>query len=201
MRIRCSGRPTLSLGTAAGSRTGTWRKESPEDHHRAGQNRRTIAPSKEDAQRVSLPLIATECLMESCRSLRPITIARAWAHDASRRRLSASALLAALGALAAISLAPLRGEAGSFSGNWWFDVCAKDYALCTGYMAAVMDLYQFTDKPNYCPPTGPGGARIDHVQAIVLKYLQEHPDKRHLPFARLTLDALERAYPCRKNSN
>jgi Rap1a immunity proteins len=138
--------------------------------------------------------------MESLRSLRPIATTRGWAHGASRRRLRASALLAALGALT-ISLAPLRGEAGSFSGNWWFDVCAKDYALCSGYMAAVMDLYQFTDKPSYCPPTGPGGARIGHVQAIVLKYLQEHPEKRHLPFARLTLDALERAYPCRKDSN
>jgi Rap1a immunity proteins len=87
------------------------------------------------------------------------------------------------------------------TGNWWFALCVKNEPMCTGYIAAVVDIYEFTHAPSYCPPRGPNGANIGQVQDIVVKYVRDNPEKRHLPFMRLTLDALEKAFPCQSKSN
>ena len=77
----------------------------------------------------------------------------------------------------------------------------KDEPMCTGYMAAIVDIHQYTRAPSYCPPIGANGATIGQVQDIVVKHLRDHPEKRHLPFIRLTLDALEKAFSCQAKSN
>jgi hypothetical protein len=63
----------------------------------------------------------------------------------------------------------------------------------------LTEYHNLPDMPQaYCAPQG---VTVGQLRDAVIKYLMDHPERRHLPFARLALDALKASFPCRKNSN
>ena len=68
------------------------------------------------------------------------------------------------------------------------DILVQGY--CAGAVAAVV-----ATNPSVCPP-----GRMDTGQAVavVLRFLDMHPDRLHESFFALALEALGRAWPCKK---
>ena len=72
-------------------------------------------------------------------------------------------------------------------------------AVCLGFIAGVIHAInsnsQFQKTSNkYCGPNVP----IIQSKAIVVKYLNDHPEKLHLDSYFLILDAIQKAFPCPK---
>jgi len=64
-------------------------------------------------------------------------------------------------------------------------------SLCLGYIQGVADVFKDT---SICFPKGvtPG-----QMESIVIKYLNEYPDRLHYSADSLVLDALGKAFPCK----
>lgn len=69
---------------------------------------------------------------------------------------------------------------------------------CVGYIRGIMHSIPNTNylsgRNFICMPTG-----VQTIQAIdiVIKYLNDHPERRHLHQSELALHALWQAFPCR----
>lgn len=71
-------------------------------------------------------------------------------------------------------------------------------AWCAGYVVGVVDtlnLYDTTGERRICLPQTATG---DQVRDIVMRYLTEHPESRHLDGAGGAALALEAAFPCKQ---
>lgn len=89
-------------------------------------------------------------------------------------------------------------SAGFNDGNALFNACSNDGGYykegqCLGYVTGVFDSFEGV---YVCAP--------EHVTAgqakdIVVKYLTEHPEKRHEPAAFLVGSALNDVFPCKKS--
>jgi hypothetical protein len=102
---------------------------------------------------------------------------------------------------------PVR--AGSFvNGNELLGRCTSesgfDSGLCRGYLQGIVDAsvalatWEFKQddggrRPGTCLPND---VTVGQVVDVWLKYAKEHPEKRHLAAASLTLNAFEDAWPC-----
>jgi len=75
-----------------------------------------------------------------------------------------------------------------------------DAALCSGFMQGITQtnlVYQYgPSKPLFCLPED----GIANLQAsrIVLKWLQEHPERLHEGETLLAITAFKQAFPCKK---
>ena len=49
---------------------------------------------------------------------------------------------------------------------------------------------------RFCVPQGPGGVNNKQMVDLVMIYLRDHPEIRHLPAAGLVTAALKRKFPC-----
>jgi hypothetical protein len=77
--------------------------------------------------------------------------------------------------------------------------------VCAGYVNGVNDGLFFAAvqqartaadvKMPYCIPHK---VNIDEMSAVFVKYLNANPEKWHKPAATLLIDALSRAFPCKK---
>jgi hypothetical protein len=73
--------------------------------------------------------------------------------------------------------------------------------LCSGYLMGVVDTadgYQragLSKKPAFCMPVDVPEAKI---KDIVVAYLEGHPKSCDRDAAMLAIEALEKAYPCKK---
>jgi hypothetical protein len=73
--------------------------------------------------------------------------------------------------------------------------------LCSGYLMGVVDAadgYQqagLSKKPAFCMPVDVPEAKIKDV---VVNYLADHPKRCDSDAAMLAIEALEKAYPCKK---
>ena len=70
---------------------------------------------------------------------------------------------------------------------------------CTGYVAGFVDAHVLTvglnsGKMVFCQP--PSGIRVDQDIRIIIKYLQDHPEKLHESGRILVMMALRSAFPC-----
>ena len=65
-----------------------------------------------------------------------------------------------------------------------------------GYCTAVADIL---DKIIFDIPTGETGVTIGQVVDIFGKYLENHPELRHLSASKLCADALKEAFPKKKD--
>lgn len=92
--------------------------------------------------------------------------------------------------------------ADSKDGNTLYSRCKKgpenvEFAYCVGYIVGVidtMDLAQGDKSEILCLPPG---VKIGQARDVVEKYLTDHPERRHLPSARLVAEAISKAFPCR----
>jgi hypothetical protein len=67
---------------------------------------------------------------------------------------------------------------------------AMKVGVCMGYVEGVADAYA-----DACLPERVG---LDQDIRVVVKYLNDHPEKLHLDRAELTKAALKQAFPCPK---
>jgi hypothetical protein len=68
------------------------------------------------------------------------------------------------------------------------DILVQGY--CAGAVTAVV-----ATNPSVCPP---GGWITGQAVAVVLRFLDMHSDRLHESFFALALEALVRAWPCKK---
>jgi len=74
--------------------------------------------------------------------------------------------------------------------------------LCVGYINAYRELAAMLPESagiKLCLPA-PGVGNEQFIK-IVLKYLDQHPEKLHLPAAQLIYDATDEAFPCHANAS
>jgi hypothetical protein len=77
----------------------------------------------------------------------------------------------------------IKAECGSSS--------LVEKSLCLGYITGVSDVFKDT---SICYPKG---VTAGQIESIVIKYLNEHPDRLHYSADSLVLDALGKAFPCK----
>ena len=69
---------------------------------------------------------------------------------------------------------------------------------CQGFVKGVLQTASFVEPPLVCQP--PDGVALGEAIAVVLEYLEEHPEQRYLSDMELALDALRQAYPCKERA-
>ena len=79
--------------------------------------------------------------------------------------------------------------------NEWCDMKRGNEALCFGFMLGARDAALITSKEgaHFCIPEKVIGGQIE---AIVKKYLANHPENLHLPGSLSVILALKEAFPC-----
>ncbi len=77
-----------------------------------------------------------------------------------------------------------------------------DFGYCVGYLTGLQGMEWFTrvvleqqDK-LFCIPAGVGA---EQRVRVVVQYLEEHPERLHLPAAGEVAIALNKAFPCADN--
>jgi hypothetical protein len=80
-----------------------------------------------------------------------------------------------------------------------------DAAHCLGYLNGIMDAYADWDTVNTrrhannpSPACLPSNINTQELAMVVVKFLNDHPDKLHDPYYDLVTIALSEAYPCEK---
>ena len=68
----------------------------------------------------------------------------------------------------------------------------REFGLCIGYVAGLADA--FLEEKAFCPPTG---VTIIQLKDVLVKYLQNNPEKRHMGASEALL-AFDQAFPCPK---
>ena len=62
------------------------------------------------------------------------------------------------------------------------------------YILALLGPRYLGEASRFCPPDG---ASVDQVKRVVIKYIEERPERLHEPFFVLALESLRKAWPCR----
>jgi hypothetical protein len=113
------------------------------------------------------------------------------------RNSSAQVLLVFLGLNLAVITVPSHAEWLKFDdGNSLLSKCEDgdlffNKGYCTGLIAGVHDTH--SGKSICKPKTAP----LKQLKQVVVKFLQENPDKLHYSAVSLTRFALEEAFPCK----
>ena len=91
------------------------------------------------------------------------------------------------------------------NGNDFHDYCraalAKDTqssaraGLCLGFLDAYRQLALMLPEARLACFPAPGVGQEQYIK-ILVKYLDDHPAKLHLPAAQLVYDATQEAFPC-----
>ena len=104
--------------------------------------------------------------------------------------------------LAAVLATSLSNPAQAMTGNQLHQKCSHNdsfyQAQCFNYVMGVVDaatevFYSLSQQHLCLPETATAG----QIESVVKKYLQEHPEHRHLNGAVLTFTALILAFPCK----
>jgi hypothetical protein len=105
--------------------------------------------------------------------------------------------LLALIILMALSL-PVAAEY-NHDGNSLLRLCTDDgtSSICVGYAAGVRDTHiSLLNKDDYLFCMEFGTVPNGQLTKIIVKYLNDHPEKLHLPDRILVLEAYIEAFPC-----
>ena len=66
----------------------------------------------------------------------------------------------------------------------------------SGYCAGIVRaMFQFSSRLGFCVPDG---AEAGQAQRVVVAYIDQRPERMHETFDFLALEALRRAWPCRR---
>jgi hypothetical protein len=68
---------------------------------------------------------------------------------------------------------------------------AIDATWCLGYLTGIANVLEALKRA--CPPDGVGGGQL---ALVVVKYLDDHPERRHLTPLEHVVPALTDAFPC-----
>jgi hypothetical protein len=89
--------------------------------------------------------------------------------------------------LAASLTTPAHGSDGK---NLQKSCKLEPYGYCLGFVAGV---YAATSEPFCNPPS----VKDRELRSIVVKYMNDHPEKLHLGQAELVVEAYKAAFPCK----
>ena len=72
------------------------------------------------------------------------------------------------------------------------------YSVCLSYAMGVIDSMEAAVKDNLLEPLFcmPPAVTNDQIEDIVVKYVENHPEKRHLKGAAIVQAAMVQAFPC-----
>ena len=97
---------------------------------------------------------------------------------------------------ALLMLGCLQAQAGFDTGNRLFEDCrASNYfnrGYCGGYVTGIVDTIEAL-QARCVPEESTKGQLAD----VVIKYLEQNPERRHLEAGSLVPEALNRAFPCK----
>jgi hypothetical protein len=100
--------------------------------------------------------------------------------------------------LAALLGFTLMGTASSkeaYDGNDIFENCQPGSSLapfCNGYFIGAIDAL-ITRGVVFCAPDG---LTAEQITSLVMRWLGDHPEKRHLPGPRVVASTLQDNFPC-----
>jgi hypothetical protein len=78
--------------------------------------------------------------------------------------------------------------------NKWTLVDASKAGFCNGFVWAVFHLGSDLAEPSrFCPPDE---ANLKQAELVLLKYLNEHPERTHEDAVTLAVHAFKAAWPC-----
>ena len=89
------------------------------------------------------------------------------------------------------------------SGNTLLAKCVgppETQLICAGYTAGIYDMINLLETTGAVPKLHcfpPGVTRLQ-IHDVVIRYMQDHAEQRHLGAAALVRDALPEAWPCRR---
>jgi hypothetical protein len=87
-----------------------------------------------------------------------------------------------------------------YDGNKLLAICSEgdgfDGGLCEGYVVAVFDVLSDGSAIGGWKACNPANLKSVHVKAIVVIWLRDHPESRHLSASSLVAAALSEAFPC-----
>lgn len=117
-------------------------------------------------------------------------------------RRTALIFLSLLTLLLMASVSAHAQRVSTTTGNDLLDSCeSKDFkeAFCLGYITGVTDLdgmdgSVFPERRRSCVAENVSNGQ---VKDIVVKYLKDHPEERHLLAAILIVKAMAQAFPCK----
>lgn len=102
-----------------------------------------------------------------------------------------------------LAITSFSGAQADFTGNDLLQRCGSealsDQTFCLGYIAGVLDSYRDlngTLEPGagiFCEPSGSTGRQY---AAVIVKYLNENPERLHARGSYLALTAMTKAFPC-----
>ena len=90
------------------------------------------------------------------------------------------------------------------TGNSLLETCSSvgkaDELFCLGYIGGVADVdglegATFPERQRSCVPDNVSNGQL---MDVVVKYLKEHPEERHMLAAILIVEALTKAFPCKR---
>lgn len=103
---------------------------------------------------------------------------------------------------ALLSLAPFPAAAqtgGVFTGNDLKKVCDSDQMGCIMYVMGSADSWTVAHYwYKLQPACYPNGAIIAQRKAILIKFLNDHPEMLHQPAGAIYVTAMSQAFPCPK---
>jgi hypothetical protein len=95
-------------------------------------------------------------------------------------------------------------KAGRFDGNTLQEWCTSSdrwgMGACRGYIAGARDMlldWKNNITENWSVVCEPEGVTAGQAAAVVIKWLNEHPEKRHEGAQMLVFMALNEAFPCK----
>lgn len=107
------------------------------------------------------------------------------------------------GALMAVGVtAAGAAEVDRDSANYWLPHCKAAIeqrdslapGICIGAISGLA--FVLRAIPAYCADV-PYAATYDQIARVVIRYIEEHPQRMHKPFLNLAVEALHDAWPCR----
>lgn len=107
--------------------------------------------------------------------------------------------------IAAFTIASIQSASPAnamfYDGNDVLRFCGseqEDVMQCAGFIVGVVDSFnRIPNRTKGCFET-PEGATVRQLRDVVVKWLEAHPEDRHLPGAGLVMLALNNAFPCPK---
>lgn len=73
---------------------------------------------------------------------------------------------------------------------------AMDYSICTGFLTAIASASRCGNSVHGFSALVPDNAKATQLSRIVVKWLNDHPEKLHVDGSYLVANAFQDAFPC-----
>ena len=96
---------------------------------------------------------------------------------------------------------PARAGESFFTGNTLLSLCNDNgsdvnWGRCSGYVEGISDSFSGGGNISGWKACLSGNITSDQIRDIVVRFLVNHPEKRHYAASGLVAAALEEAFPC-----